>query len=86
MKENRMKQKLEKGKVVYGPFVKLTDPATIEIAAYSGFDFVIIDLEHGPHSIQSAQNLVRAAELTGITPVIRVLGNNPTHILRALDI
>ncbi|GAH84328.1 unnamed protein product, partial [marine sediment metagenome] len=29
---------------------------------------------------------VRAAELGGITPVIRVLENNPTHILRALDI
>jgi 4-hydroxy-2-oxoheptanedioate aldolase len=86
MKENKMKQKLEEGKVLYEPFVKLTDPAGVEIAAYSGFDFVIIDLEHGPHSIQSAQNLVRAAELGGITPVIRVLENSPTHILRALDI
>lgn len=86
MKENKMKQKLEEGKVVYGPFVKFTDPAAIEIAAYSGFDFVIIDLEHGPHSNQSAQNLVRAAELGGITPVIRVLENSPTQILRALDI
>jgi len=86
MKENKMKQKLEEGKVLYGPFVKFTDPAAIEIAAYSGFDFVIIDLEHGPHSSQSAQNLVRAAELGGITPVIRVLENSPTHILRALDI
>ena len=86
MKENKVKQKLEEGKVVYGPFVKLADSAAIEIAAHSGFDFVIIDLEHGPHSIQSAQNLVRAAELGGITSVIRVLENNPTHILRALDI
>lgn len=86
MKKNRMKQKLEEGKVVYGPFAKITDPATIEIAAHSGFDFVIIDLEHGPHSVENAQNLVRAAELGGITPVIRVLENSPTHILRALDI
>ncbi len=81
-----MKQKLKEGKTVYGPFVKFTDPAAIEIAAYSGFDFVIIDLEHGPHSIKSAQNLVRAAERTGISPIIRVLENSPTHILRALDI
>jgi len=81
-----MKRKLEEGRIVYGPFVKITDPACIEIAAYSGFDFVIIDLEHGPHSVQEAQNLVRAAELTGITPIIRVLENNPAYILRALDI
>jgi len=86
MKENRMKRKLKEGEAVHGSFVKITDPATIEIAAYRGFDFVIIDLEHGPHSVQGAQNLVRAAELGGITPVIRVVENSPSHILRALDI
>ncbi|MBE0478696.1 aldolase [Candidatus Aerophobetes bacterium] len=86
MRENKMMRELKEGRVVYGPFVKITDPATVEIAAYSGFDFVIIDLEHGPHSIEGAQNLIRAAELSDITPVVRVLENNPTHILRALDI
>ena len=65
MKGNKTKQNL------MWVFVKLIDPAVIGIAAYSGFDFVIIDLEDGPHSIQSTQNLIRAAELTGITPVIR---------------
>ena len=44
MRQNEMKQKLKEGKTVYGPFVKFTDPAAIEIAAYSGFDFVIIDM------------------------------------------
>jgi len=86
MLKNKVKQKLKEGKVVYGPFVKLTDPATVEIAGYAGFDFVIIDLEHGPHSIQDAQNLVRAAEKVNITPIIRVPENNPVQILRSLDV
>jgi len=44
MKENKMKQKLEQGKVCYGPFVKSIGPGRIGIVGYSGFDFVIIDL------------------------------------------
>lgn len=72
--------------MVIGPFVKLASPAIVEIAGLAGFDFVIIDTEHGPNSIETAQNLVRAAEIRAITPVIRVTENNPGLILRALDI
>ncbi|MGI6098043.1 MAG: HpcH/HpaI aldolase family protein [Dethiobacteria bacterium] len=85
-RENKLKQKLREGKTVFGPFMKLSNPAVIEIFAHAGFDFAIIDLEHGPLSVESAENLVRAAELAGITPIIRVTDNEPTKILRALDI
>jgi len=53
---------------------------------FAGFDFVIIDAEHGPISIQSAQNMIRAAETANITPIIRVANNDEDLILRALDI
>lgn len=69
-----------------GSFLKITDPAVAEIAGYNGMDFVIIDLEHGPANIQSAQNLIRAAEKANVTPVIRVAKNEEKQILRALDI
>jgi len=85
-RENRLKKSLRKGKVAIGPFMKFIDPATVEIIGYAGFDFVIIDIEHEPISIETAQNLVRVAEAAGITPVIRVTENNPSLILRALDI
>jgi len=86
MQPNILKKKLRAGKTVLGPFLKLADPAIVEIAGLAGFDFVIIDTEHGPNSIQTAQNLVRAAELHQITPIIRVTENNPSFILQALDI
>ncbi len=86
MKPNRLKQKLSQGEKVYGPFLKLTDPAVVEIAAYAGFDFVIIDAEHGPISIEKAQNMIRAAEAADIIPIIRVLKNDEGRILQALDI
>jgi len=86
MKKNHLKKALKDGKIVFGPFLKFTDPAVVEIMGFAGFDFVIIDAEHGPISIQNAQNMIRAAEIANITPVIRVSNNDEALILRALDI
>ena len=78
------REKLQAG--VIGHFSKTDDPAFIETMGYAGADFVIIDLEHGPNSIHSAQNLVRAAQVSGLFPVIRVKEGNPSVISEALDI
>jgi 2-keto-3-deoxy-L-rhamnonate aldolase RhmA len=75
LKENYLKRILEEGKNVFGPFLKFTDPAVVEVMGFAGFDFVIIDAEHGPISVQSAQNMIRAAEAVNITPIIRVDSN-----------
>lgn len=81
-----LKKLLKEGKTVFGPFCKIQDPTIVEIAALAGFDFIIIDMEHGAFSIESVQQMVRAAEARGITPVVRVTENNETLMLRALDI
>jgi len=86
LKKNNLKKALQDGKVALGPFLKFTDSAVVEIMGFAGFDFVIIDGEHGPISIESAQNMVRAAETANITSVIRVSNNDESLILRALDI
>jgi len=66
--------------------VKLTDLAVVEIFGFANFDFVIIDMEHGPISMETAQRHIRVAEAIRITPIIRVRDNNSHSILRALDI
>jgi 4-hydroxy-2-oxoheptanedioate aldolase len=81
----QFKKKLKEGYVL-GPFAKTCDPAFIEIMGYGGFDFVIIDLEHGPNSVQTAQDLVRAAQVSHIFPIIRVKEQVPSVIGEALDI
>jgi len=86
MKKNILKEALQNGKTVFGPFLKFTDPAVVEIMGHAGFDFVIIDQEHGPISTQNTQNMIRAAEAAGITPIVRVDKNEETSILRVLDI
>jgi 4-hydroxy-2-oxoheptanedioate aldolase len=71
---------------VTGPFCKSGDPAFIEAAGYSGFDFVIIDLEHGPNSVETVQNLIRAAHISNTLPIVRVKENNHSVIGEVLDI
>ncbi len=79
------KDKLENGCVI-GPFSKTHDPAFVEVMGHAEFDFVILDLEHGPNSVQTLQNLIRAAQITNILPIVRVKENNPSIIGEVLDI
>lgn len=75
-----------KTRPVIGPFSKIGDPAVIEVLGHAGFDFVILDMEHGPNGLETMQRLIRAAELTGIAPIVRVPENEPGMIPRVLDI
>jgi len=72
--------------VVIGPFCKTCDPAFIECMGHSGFDFVIIDMEHGPTTVENAQNLIRTAQLSGIPPLVRVKEDTFSLIGSVLDI
>jgi 4-hydroxy-2-oxoheptanedioate aldolase len=83
---NSFKDKLSDGLAVVGPFMKTGDPAFVEAAGWSGFDFCILDTEHGPVSIESMQNNVRAALCSGMLPIIRVAGIHEEFIGKALDI
>ncbi len=83
---NKVKQKLANGQLVVGSFVYVPSAKLTEIIGLIGFDFVVIDMEHGPVDIGVAEDMVRAAEQAGATPIIRVPHNTPHLILRALDI
>jgi len=71
---------------VLGMFMKTSDPAFVETAGYSGMDFVILDMEHGPVNLTDMQNNVRAAQVSGTVPIIRVSKLCPQAISQALDI
>jgi 4-hydroxy-2-oxoheptanedioate aldolase len=83
---NQVKQKLAAGQLVVGSFVYVPSAKLTEIIGLIGFDFVVIDMEHGPVDIGFAEDMVRAAEGAGVTPIIRVTHNTPHLILRALDV
>lgn len=81
----KFRKKIKRGAVL-GPFSKTEDPAMVEAMGHAGFDFLILDLEHGPNSVRSLQSLVRAAQLSGILPVVRVKEDLPNVIGEVLDI
>lgn len=80
------RKKMENGQKVQGMFMKTTDPAFVEAAGYAGMDFAILDMEHGPAGIETMQNLIRAAQIAGILPVVRVPDISEEAIGKALDI
>ncbi|MBC7237267.1 MAG: aldolase [Chloroflexi bacterium] len=86
MKRNELKRKLQRGEVVLGPFMNCSYPAFIEIVGLAGFDFAIIDMEHGPLEVETAEDLCRAGQGAGLDPIVRVRKNDAPQIQRALDI
>jgi 4-hydroxy-2-oxoheptanedioate aldolase len=81
-----LKLKLSNKPHLFGIFVQIPSPSVVELAGYAGFDFVIIDFEHGPLGIETATNMIRAANACQTSPVIRVAKNDPFLIGQALDI
>src|SRR6266542_2473722 len=81
-----LRERLEAHRSVIGSFVTVPSGMFTEIVALCGFDFVVIDMEHGPVDVSDADDMVRAAELRGVAPLIRVSANEPHLILRALDL
>lgn len=86
MRQNVVRRKLRSGEVVIGCFVGFPSAEVVEICGYSGYDFVMIDAEHGPISPHDAYHMVLAAEVSGTTPLIRVPRNEPSYVLRYMDI
>lgn len=85
MRKNETKAKLNRGETVFGSFANVPAPSTVETLGHLGFDFVILDGEHSPVGQETIENMVRAADVTGITPIARIALNAPQNLLRYLD-
>ena len=86
MNTNKLKQDLLNGKPVLGTWSVIPSASAANIIGLSGFDFIIIDMEHGPGSFETAEDMVRACEVSGCTPLLRVPHNDESLILRGLEI
>jgi 2-keto-3-deoxy-L-rhamnonate aldolase RhmA len=85
MKKNSMKEKLRAGEPVYGVSVMIPSPQIVEMIAAAGFDWVLLDCEHGTLTLESVELMAMAAEASGITAIARPTTKSPEHILQVLD-
>lgn len=85
MQTNTTKAKLAEGQTVFGAIISRFAPDLVEIFGAIGYDFVMIDCEHGPMDLDQVEHMVRAAEVFGITPIARIPDHSDSTILRFLD-
>jgi 4-hydroxy-2-oxoheptanedioate aldolase len=82
---NRIKAAMREGRVARGFNLNFPSTHIIEILGRLDFDFVWIDGEHGPFSLEQVEEVCRAAELVGLTLIARVPNIHSSTILRFLD-
>src|SRR5665811_1561957 len=85
MNENLIKHRLSAGETVTGCFLRYPSATLAEFGAMAGWDFLVFDAEHGSLQPRDLEDLSRACELHGVTPMVRVTTNDPSTILRFLD-
>ncbi|WP_181164680.1 HpcH/HpaI aldolase family protein [Amaricoccus solimangrovi] len=82
---NALLERLKTKKSIIGMQCFTGSAALVEIMGFSGFDWVSIDMEHTTISFADVENLTRAAEVSGMIPMVRVAENEPLLIAKALD-
>jgi 4-hydroxy-2-oxoheptanedioate aldolase len=85
MRENQARTKLREGKPVYGVISPTTDPIITEYVGLLGFDFYMLDGEHGAITPSNAGEIIRAAECAGTTPLARIGSLDEKLILQFMD-
>ena len=72
LKKNQLKELISTGQLALGTHIDTYSPTLIEIAGLAGFDYVYIEAEHAPLNWETFEHLVRAAELSSLTPLVRL--------------
>jgi 4-hydroxy-2-oxoheptanedioate aldolase len=86
MTNTKMIDKLRKKQPVFGTFVKINEPRLIESFGRAGFDYVILDAEHGTYNFHELENMIRAADIVNMSTVVRVPDCTEYSILHSLDV
>jgi 2-keto-3-deoxy-L-rhamnonate aldolase RhmA len=84
--ENPVKKALKEGKVVIGATVTAANPDIAATLAGVGFDFLWIEMEHSPLTLETVRSMILATRGLKAMPFTRVPVNEPWMAKRALDI
>jgi 2-dehydro-3-deoxyglucarate aldolase/4-hydroxy-2-oxoheptanedioate aldolase len=73
------------GPTVFGTWVKLPTLETVELLGHAGFDFIVVDMEHAPLTLESAYRAIVTAQGMGMGALVRVPDRSDSHLQRLLD-
>ncbi len=86
MKINKTRKKLKNGETCIGTMIRdIRSPQVIQVMAASGWDFVLLDTEHGPCSMESVADFASVARYEDVTLIVRVPDKKYHLLARPLD-
>jgi 4-hydroxy-2-oxoheptanedioate aldolase len=85
MNVNRMKEKIARGQPALGCSLMIPSPQVVEMLGYAGFDWVLIDCEHGSISPGDVELMAMACDAVGITAIARPKTNSASDIQGVMD-
>ena len=81
-----LRERLDDGEIIFGPWVLSTNPAFAEIPGLLDFDFVYFDMEHTSNCWETIEKLILAALSTGTPTIVRVEDANPVNIRKVFEL
>jgi 4-hydroxy-2-oxoheptanedioate aldolase len=86
MRENWVKRKLREGQASVGTWLNIDSTYTAELMAQAGFDWLVVDMEHGPLDLLLTGQMMQAIRTTQTIPLARVGWNDLILIQQTLDL
>lgn len=86
MSENRIKTRLAAGDTTFGIFLGLAHPVASEVSAPAGFDWLLIDGEHGPNDLSTIKAQLDVLTRHSDDVFVRIRDRDPGHLKQLLDI
>lgn len=74
-----------RGECLAGTFLNLGSATSVEIAATTGFDWLLFDLEHGSASLADLRGLLHACRLGTAAPIVRIRSVDPDTVKFVMD-
>ena len=85
MNHKSLKEKLANNDLCLGAWVMMRDPISVEVMAGSGVDWLAVDMEHAPITVDIAADLIRVGSRCSVDMLVRVPDHNITTIKQVLD-
>ena len=83
---NSIRERVLNRELISGTFINLGSSLTVEMAGSSGFEWVLIDVEHGAGDQESLVHQLQAVGATPAAPIVRIANNDPPRFKRVLDL